>query len=148
MLSRRDEGRAGYTILYGEYGLKTFSKLKALYERLVDLQVARRTVALQWLERYAPDVIPGPKDAGSLIPHTDEWFAVLGRQNLQQASFVRAAIERGGSIDVCSFCGDSPTHNYRLTGAPVQRDTVLTAKLCDDCREIRRIRFDEEFSSL
>jgi Permuted papain-like amidase enzyme, YaeF/YiiX, C92 family len=148
MIVRRDENRAGYTILYREFGLQTFAKLKTLYERLVDLQVTRRAVALQWLEEFAPEIIPGLSNADSLVPHTEEWFAVLTRQNPQQAQFTRMFIEREGSREVCTFCGDSPAANYRAVGVAVQRDTVLTAKLCDDCRGIRKVQFDEEFSPL
>jgi len=148
MLSRRDENRAGYVILYHEHGLQTFAKLKRLYEKLVDLQIARRAVALQWLELFAPDALPGSTDADTLVPHTDEWFAVLSRQNPQQATLVRNAIAAAVSIDVCSFCGDGPALNYRLINALVQRDTVLTAKLCDDCRVIRRHQYGEAFELL
>jgi uncharacterized protein YycO len=148
MVARRDENRAGYTILDGEFGLQTFAILKALYEKLVDLQVARRAVALQWLEQFAPEVVPGPPNADSLIPHTEEWFAVLSRQNPQQAQFTRMFIEHEGSREVCTFCGDSPAPNFRATGVTVQRDTVLTVKLCGDCRGIRRAQFDEEYSPL
>lgn len=148
MVVRRDENRVGYTILYDKYGIQTFAKLKALYERLVDLQVARRAVAIQWLEQFAPEVVPGPANADSLMPHSDEWFAVLTRQNPQQAEFTRMFIERGGSREVCTFCGDSPAPNYRATGVTVQRDTILTAKLCDDCRGIRKAQFNEDYSPL
>ena len=146
MVVRRDENRAGYTILHGEFGLQTFAKLKALYERLVDLQVARRAVALQWLEQFAPEVVPGPVNADSLVPHTEEWFAVLNRQNPLQAQLTRMFIEHAGSREVCTFCGDSPAPSFRAAGVTVQRDTVLTAKLCDDCRRIRKAQFDEEYS--
>ena len=51
-----------------------------------------------------------------------------------------------GSREVCTFCGDSPAPSFRAAGVTVQRDTVLTAKLCDDCRRIRKAQFDEEYS--
>jgi hypothetical protein len=87
------------------------------------------------------------EDHGDMVVR-EEWFAVLTRQNPQQAQFTRIFIEGEGSREVCTFCGDSPAPNYRATGVTVQRDTVLTAKLCDGCRRIRKEQFNEEYSPL
>jgi hypothetical protein len=148
MLVRREGNRAGYTILHGEYGLQTFAKIKALYEKLVDLQFVRRAVALQWLDQFAPDALPGPANAGSLTAHSEEWFAVLSKQNPHQARMTRMFMEFGGSREVCTFCGDSPARDHRYIGDSVQPATVLTCKLCDDCPAIRMMQFDEEYSPL
>ena len=148
MLVRRDENRAGYYILFTHHRLTTFSKLMTLYEQLVTLQIARRYVALQWLARFAPEDLPaGAEGAASLRPHSEEWFAVLSRQNPQQASMVRTVLEVCGSTEVCTFCGDDPVLDYRLieAGAP---DFVMTVKLCDDCRKIRKEHHGETFVPL
>lgn len=148
MLVRRDENRAGYFILFDQHRLNTFSRLMAMYEHLVTLQIARRYVALQWLARFAPEDLPaGAEGAASLRPHTEEWFAVLSRQNPQQASVVRTVLEAVGSTEVCTFCGDDPAPDYRLieAGAP---DSVMTVKLCDDCRRIRKDHHGETFVPL
>lgn len=148
VLVRHEGNRAGYTVLNDQFGLRTFAKLVTLYEKLVDLQFARRRVALQWLQQFAPDSLPGPANDDSLNPHTEEWFAVLSRQNPQQARMSRMFIELGGSREVCTFCGDSPAQDHRYISDSVQPATVLTCKLCDDCREIRKMKFDEEYSPL
>jgi hypothetical protein len=148
MLVRREGNRAGYTILHGESGLHTFANLRTLYEKLVDLQFDRRAVALQWLQQYAPDALPGPANADSLTAHSEEWFAVLSRQNPHQARMTRSFMEFGGSREVCTFCGDSPARDHRYIGDSVQPATVLTCKLCDDCPAIRKMQFDEEYSPL
>jgi hypothetical protein len=148
MLVRREGSRAGYTILHCENGLQTFAKLKTLYEKLVDLQFARRTVALQWLQQFAPDALPGPANADSLTAHSEGWFAVLSRQNPHQAQMTRKFMEFGESREVCTFCGDSPARDHRYIGDKVQPATVLTCKLCDDCPSIRKMQFDEEYSPL
>lgn len=143
LLARHDGNRAGYTILFGESGLQTFGKLKALYERLVDLQIERRAVALQWLDRFAHEYIPGPQDADLLVPHTEEWLAVLSRQNPQQAKLARVIREASGEPDGCTVCGDVPARNYKLANGVRQPDTVLTMRLCDDCRGIRKAMHGE-----
>jgi hypothetical protein len=148
LLGRHDGNRAGYTILFGESGLQTFGKLKTLYERLVDLQIERRAVALQWLDRFAHKYVPGPQDADSLVPHTEEWLAVLSRQNPQQAQLARVIREASGEPDGCTVCGDVPARNYRLANGVPQPDTVLTMRLCDDCRGIRKAMHGEVFEPL
>lgn len=145
MLQRRDRNRAGYTVLYQAHGLKTFALLKALYEKLVDLQSARRAVALQWMQRFTPDALPGPIDTIALNPHTKEWFAVLEKENPEQAVRVRRAIQIAGSAEVCTFCGDSPARDHRFTGDDVQPCTVITCKLCEDCGPIRKAMYGESF---
>lgn len=148
LLVRLEGNRAGYTILHGKFGLRTFAKLVTLYEKLVDLQCARRGVALQWLQQFAPDALPGPANDDSLTPHTEEWLAVLSRQNPQQARMSRMFIELSGSREVCTFCGGSPAQVYRYISDSVQPATVLTCRLCDDCHGIRKMQFDEEYSPL
>jgi len=148
MLVRRDENRAGYFILFSEYRLNTFATLHTLYEQLVTLQIARRYVALQWLARFTPGDLPaGAEGAASLRPHTEEWFAVLSRQNPQQAGMVRTMLKVAGSSEVCTFCGDDPASDYRLIEADAP-DTVRTVKLCDDCKKIRKDLHGETFVPL
>ena len=146
VLVRYEGNRAGYTILHDRFGLRTFAMLVTLYEKLADLQLARRRVALQWLQQFASDAPPEPGSDDPQTPHTEEWFAVLSRQNPQQARMSRMFIELGGSKEVCTFCGDSPAQDHRYISDSVQPATVLTCKLCDDCREIRKMQFDEEYS--
>lgn len=148
MLVRREENRTGYTILHIQHGLRTFAKLESLYEKLVDLQFARRAVALRWLQQFAPDTLPEPARADTLSPHTEEWLAALTWQNPQQAAMTRIFTTLGGSSEVCSFCGDSPARDHRFIGDSTEPGSVLTCKLCDDCREIRKMLFDEEYSPL
>lgn len=148
VLVRHEGNRAGYTVLRDKFGLRTFATLVTLYEKLVDLQFARRGVALQWLQQFAPDALPEPANDDSLTPHTEEWFAVLSRQNPQQAQISRMFIDLGGSREVCTFCGDSPAQDHRYISDSVQPATVLTCKLCVDCRGIRKMQFDEEYSPL
>jgi hypothetical protein len=149
MLARREGNRVGYTILHSTYNLRTFRKLERLYQLLVDLQFMRRRVAFEWLQRFAPDALPEhATSSSSLVPHTEDWFAVLFKQNRHQAQMTRRFIELGGSADVCTFCGDMPARDYKYTGQGVQVGTVLTCKLCDDCLAIRKVQFDEEYALL
>ncbi len=145
---RHEGNRAGYTILHDKFGLRTFARLVTLYEKLVDMQFVRRAVALQWLQQFAPDAAPRRANNDSLTPHTEEWFAVLSRQNPQQAQMSRMFIELGGSREICTFCGESPARDHRCIADSVQPDTVLTCKLCNGCRGIRKTMFDEEYSPL
>lgn len=134
--------------MHTEHRLGTFFRLMTLYEQLVTFQITRRYVALQWLARFAPEDLPqGAEGAASLLPHTEEWFAILSRQNPQQASMARTVLKVVGSSEVCTFCGDDPAPDYRLieAGAP---DSVMTVKLCDDCRKIRRDQHGETFVPL
>jgi hypothetical protein len=51
----------------------------------------------------------------------------------------RAVFAQAGSEDVCCVCGDTPVHDYDISGTP------LRARFCDDCkvkRTIRRGSFD------
>jgi len=80
-----------------------------------------------------------------LKPHTEEWFKALGTANPHQAAHVRQIISLTGSIDVCSMCGDETKMDYKLVGPDAANALVTTARLCDDCVEIRRSMHGEQF---
>ncbi len=121
----------GYTHLQQQYGLKTFVRLRQLYEQLVRLNTQRRGVAVAWLRAHAPHLVSGGK------PHSEEWFAALQLRNPAQAAMTRATLAAAGATEVCSICGDDPATDVRLVEDGINVQDSLTLKLCDDCREIR-----------
>jgi hypothetical protein len=127
--------KAGYLYLMNVYGLKSFQILSSLYEVLADLDMQRFQVAKQWLNAQDSQVkVPDPY----VMPHSPEWFAALSAWNPYQAQMARMYVERGGSIEVCSMCGDEPAPVYRIDeGIPPPPGSVATLRLCDDCRQIR-----------
>lgn len=66
-----------------------------------------------------------------LAPNSEEWLAELAKINPRQAAMTRATVERAGSEDVCSICGDRPAQDY------AKDDAVLLVRLCNDCRLIQ-----------
>jgi hypothetical protein len=79
----------------------------------------------------------------AIKPHTREWFEALEKLNPQQAAMTRAAIKVAGRNDVCSFCGDVGSMEYRIVGAKLE-----TARLCDDCIKMRAVMHGEKFEPL
>lgn len=128
---RYEQNLAGYTQLHRQYGLKTFVRLRQLYQQLVDLNMQRREVAVTWLRANAPNLLSSGK------PHTEEWFSALQLRAPDQAAMVRATLAAAGSTEVCSICGDDPATDMRLVEAGVSAQESFTLKLCDDCRGIR-----------
>ena len=80
-----------------------------------------------------------------LKPHTEEWFKALENANPRQAAHVREIISLSGSTEVCSMCGDETKKDYKYMGPGAAKAPVTTARLCDDCVEIRRSMHDEQF---
>lgn len=142
--SRYIVNRGGYAYLSQTFGLRFFQMMLDLYDRLASLHQTRFDVATKWLE--ANNLLTPPVDA-ILRPHTPEWFAALELWNPQQAAMTRAAIETGGSVNVCSICGDQPANDYRLEEERRPPGGVDTMRLCDDCLGIRHA-MDEPFVRL
>lgn len=128
---RYEHNLRGYAHLQQQYGLRSFARLRQLYEQLVRLNTQRREVALAWLCVHAPSLVSSGK------PHTEEWFAALQLRNPNQAAMVRATLAAAGTTEVCSICGDDPATDVRLVEDGISVQDSLTFKLCDDCREIR-----------
>src|SRR5450830_354974 len=126
--------RGGYALISKQSGLRFFSVMFDLYDRLAALHRTRVDAASRWLEingQLAPIAQP------VLRPHTPEWFAALELWNPSQAAMTRAAIEVSGNAAVCSICADNPARDYRLEVSGRPAYGVDTLRLCDDCLEIR-----------
>lgn len=136
-LVRFEVNRAGYALLAEELPLETFRRLKALYEKLVELHLIRRQTAAQWLSLQGSAVLPARSPAVLLTPHTAEWFAALAAWDPQQAAHTRSILQQSGSDAVCSICGDAPVRDYRLVGPGVPDGAICTLRLCNDCWRIR-----------
>ena len=78
-------------------------------------------------------------------PHTVEWFEALEAFDPSKAAITRMVVERLGSLDVCSICGDDPARDYQLIDRFMQRNAVATIRLCDDCLRIKRKVHKERF---
>jgi len=114
---------------------RTNGLLIALYEHMVrDDHLIRETARL-WLERHHSS------DVGQFMeriaPHTDMWFAIVDHVEPKLGAIARLSIEREGSRDVCSSCGD-PASDYRIANAPEAMPGVPSLRLCGDCLAIRR----------
>ena len=73
-------------------------------------------------------------------PHSDEWFLALAEYDPQQAAHTRAIVAAAGRADVCSTCGDDPTHDFELVGPMPPDEAVATIRLCDDCHQLRSMQ--------
>ena len=83
-----------------------------------------------------------------LKPHTKEWFAALKKVNPQQAAQTEQIIGLAGSSAVCSVCGDKESRDYQILKMKFDRDVVATIRLCDDCREIRKMGMGEDYAPI
>ena len=92
-LVRFEVNRAGYSLLAEEFPLETFRRLKALYEKLVELHLVRRQTAAQWLSFQGSAVLPAWSPAVLLTPHTAERFTALAAWNPQQAAHTRSILQ-------------------------------------------------------
>lgn len=136
-LVRYEGNRAGYSLLVEERPLKTFSLLKSLYEKLVELHLLRRHTAAEWLNLQGEKIFSARDSAVILMPHAPEWFAALDAWNPQQAAHTRSILRQSESHSVCSVCGDEPARDYRLLGPSIPSDVICTLRLCNDCWHIR-----------
>jgi Permuted papain-like amidase enzyme, YaeF/YiiX, C92 family len=127
-------------------GRETLRQLIALYQNLVSSDEARRATARTWLGRHFPADLH--EHETRIIPHSDEWFAIVERVEPNLAAIARISIVSEGSNEVCSSCGD-PARDYRLANAADAMPGVPSLRLCDDCVVIRRgfgeilVPFDE-----
>jgi hypothetical protein len=116
-------------------GRTTTAQLVALYRQLVIGDQTRREVALAWLQRHHPeDVAPHLQ---RIAPHSELWFTIVDRVEPRLGTIARLSIQRMGSSDVCSACGD-PAEDYRLVNAAEAMPGVPSLRLCSDCVGIRR----------
>jgi hypothetical protein len=80
-----------------------------------------------------------------LKPHSPEWFDVLEKSNPKQAAQTRQIVSASGREDVCSICGDMPALDYTLVAEQAASSAVSTLRLCQDCLDIRRAEYRENF---
>ncbi|OUC53027.1 MULTISPECIES: YiiX/YebB-like N1pC/P60 family cysteine hydrolase [Sphingomonadaceae] len=116
-------------------GRATTAQLVALYRQLVIGDQTRREVALAWLQRHHPEEVA--PHLQRIAPHSDLWFSIVDRVEPRLGAIARLSIQRMGSPDVCSACGD-PAKDYRLVNAAEAMPGVPSLRLCGDCLEIRR----------
>lgn len=127
--------RAGYRLFTQQFDHEFFRIMLDLYERLAALHRLRVDVARGWLEAKHH---LRPQKVTHLIPHTEEWFVALGKWDPPQAMMTRQTIERAGSLEVCSICGDEPAFDYYMPAPYCSAGGVDTLRLCEDCVRIRR----------
>ncbi len=116
-------------------GRETLRQLIALYQNLVNSDETRRATARTWLGRHFPADLH--EYEARIIPHSDEWFAIVERVEPNLATIARISMAREGSREVCSSCAD-PARDYRLANAADAMPGVPSLRLCDDCVAIRR----------
>ncbi|EXS71102.1 YiiX/YebB-like N1pC/P60 family cysteine hydrolase [Sphingobium sp. Ant17] len=114
---------------------KTTAQLVMLYQQLVVNDQTRRDVALAWLKRHHPE--EAARHLQRIPPHSDLWFSIVDRVEPRLGAISRISIQRMGSPDVCSACGD-PADDYRLVNAAEAMPGVPSLRLCSDCVRIRR----------
>lgn len=107
-----------------------------LYETLVRNDQSRREVAYDWLQRHYPDLLERYME--QIEPHTDHWWSLIDRVEPKLAALSRHAVSAEGRTDVCSSCGDYPSHAYRVVNGAETMPGVPSLRLCDECLEIRR----------
>lgn len=132
----------GYHNYHAQFPLETFSILLELYKKLYELYITRKDTAKKWLLLNSQKI--DSDGTWELVPHTDEWFTALTKQNELQASHVRQVLQLAGANDVCSLCGDNPAEDYLLTGDKVP-GFVYTLRLCQDCLVIRQQQLGESY---
>ncbi|MFD2427611.1 YiiX/YebB-like N1pC/P60 family cysteine hydrolase [Sphingobium scionense] len=116
-------------------GRRTTAQLVALYRQLVVNDQTRREVALGRLRRHHPG--EAALHLQRITPHSELWFAIVDRVEPRLAAIARLSIERMGTADICSACGD-PVDDYRLVNAAEAMPGVPSLRLCGDCVGIRR----------
>jgi len=57
----------------------------------------------------------------------------------------KRVVQAAGRIDVCSICGDDPAPICKLTKPRPSGDVLITLRLCDDCRSIRKSMHQETY---
>lgn len=114
---------------------ETLKLLIQLYKTLVSNDQLRRETARSWLLRHYPKDVELYMER--ITPHTDQWFSIVDLVEPMLGIVARASIEREGSLEVCSSCGDPP-NDYRLVNSANKMPGVPSLRLCRDCVEIRR----------
>ena len=132
--SRYDVNRGGYILFARELDLHFFRMMAELYEVLATLHRSRVETATKWLE-FNRRIAAAPTPV--LRPHTPEWFDALEIWDPPKAAMTRIAVERAGSLGVCSVCGDDRARDYRLEFRQRPPGGPDTLRLCDDCLKIR-----------
>jgi hypothetical protein len=127
--------RGAYRGLSHYYKLTSFKLLFDLYDLLSGEYRHRVRVARRWLE--ANGLVEPARDT-ILLPHTQEWFAVMQLWDPVRVAQTKFMIDDAGRDDVCSVCGDDPAADYRLEKPFRPAAGPDTLKLCEDCIEIRR----------
>ncbi len=119
---------AGYVTLNTTHPRQYFALKVRLYEILAGFHARRVRAATEWLERKG---LLEPVVQELLRPHTPEWFNSLREWNPVQAAMAEAAIQAGGSAEVCTVCADDPALDYALVS--IVRLGPGTIRLCDFC---------------
>jgi hypothetical protein len=83
-----------------------------------------------------------------VVPHTEEWFNFVLKQDPMQASHVKRIIEIAGSTEVCSVCGGHSDADYYVKKASIDDKKYSTIRLCDDCAEVLKMEMDEELEKI
>jgi len=126
---------AYYEVAHSQNPRETLALLIALYETLVRNDHLWRETARAWLLRRHPEDVHRYMER--IVPHSDLWFLTVDRVEPRLAAIARMSIEREGSVEVCSSCGDA-ARDYRIANADEAMPGVPSLRLCDDCVAIRR----------
>jgi hypothetical protein len=114
---------------------ETSVQLVTLYEQLVRNDALRRAAALEWLKRHFPQDVE--QHLERVVPHSDLWFSIVDRVEPVLGQLARLSMERMGSPDICSACGD-PADDYALVNNAEMMPGVPSLRLCAHCLAIRR----------
>lgn len=114
---------------------RTSLQLLTLYRQLVRNDQDRRDVALAWLRRHFP--ADAKIHLQRIVPHSELWFSIVDQVEPPLGAIARANIQRMGTEEVCSACGD-PADDYLLLNGAEAMPGVPSLRLCRDCVQIRR----------
>lgn len=114
---------------------QTTAELVTLYERLVHNDQVRRDTALAWLRHHFP--ADAKHQLERIEPHSEHWFWIVDRVEPALGEIARLSIDRMGSLEVCTTCGD-PAEDFLLANPAETMPGVPSLRLCPDCLGIRR----------
>ncbi len=69
----------------------------------------------------------------------------LGESQLQPSGANEQILSLAGRDNVCSICADDRAADYKLASEQMTSGVVATLRLCDDCLNMRRNMYGENF---
>ena len=83
--------------------------------------------------------------ASYLIPQSQAWFKFISRHHTDLLETIADVQANERRPDICCLCGSEEYADYFRSGENGPEDTVLTLRLCPECKKNREEANGESF---